>query len=284
MRQTRTTPFAASKQRRDSSLTYALNLFHFAYAKEAELYANIGKKTFVVISSDGTRQGDVLGGFTFCHAIQPLLQKAAEAHPNVTIRAIIDDINIWGPMKDVLACYRFVVGELAKLKLIANDKTTLYCDESQDADIPDDIRKNITVTHRGVKIVGTMQSRDDAFTSAWLERKLHKHDSLFRRFAMLPPNQAGPLLRLCGIPRMTYLLRTHETELILPSARIFDGMVHEIVKMIAYDAMTRVQEECTILLHLPATLGGQGFTRTEWIQPHAYTLRRAASLSAVTPH
>ena len=110
-----------------------------------------------------------------------------------------------------------------------------------------------------------------------------KHDSLFRRFAMLPPNQAGPLLRLCGIPRMTYLLRTHETELILPSARIFDGMVHEIVKMIACDAMTRVQEECTILLHLPSTLGGQGFTRTEWIQPHAYAAARSLALGGNAP-
>ena len=261
----------------------AWRVFHFAYAKEAELYANIGKKAFVVISSDGTRQGDVLGGFTFCHAIQPLLKDAAAKFPNVTIRAIIDDINIWGPMEDVLACYRFVVGEMAKLKLIANDKTTLYCGESQNAEIPDDIRKNITVTHSGVKIVGTMQSRDDGFISAWLERKLHKHDSLFRRLAMLPPNQAGPLLRLCGIPRMTYLLRTHETDLILPSARIFDGMVHEVIKMIACDAMTRVQEECTILLHLPGKHGGQGFTRTEWIQPHAYAAARSFALGGDAP-
>ena len=40
--------------------------------------------------------------------------------------AIMDDINFWGPTEDVLDAYEFMAGELATLRLIANEKTTLH--------------------------------------------------------------------------------------------------------------------------------------------------------------
>ena len=40
--------------------------------------------------------------------------------------AIMDDVNFWGPTEDVLDAYEYMAGELATLRLIANEKTTLH--------------------------------------------------------------------------------------------------------------------------------------------------------------
>ena len=43
--------------------------------------------------------------------------------------------------------------------------------------------------------------------------------------------------------------------------------------------MLRVHEECALLLHLPKHHSGQGFTRTEWVAPHAYAAAHSYALA-----
>ena len=231
----------------------------------------------------------MLGAILFCIAIHPILLRARARFKAVKIMAIMDDINFWGPTEDVLDAYEFMAGELATLRLIANEKTTLHppaAEHLTDA-VAERIAvlegaKLITVDRLGVKIVGTMRSRDEDHVRKFLDDKVHKGANLFRRMAMLPPMQAYTVLQKCGAPRATYLIRTHNPKLTENYTADFDRNTQVVLEHVVRHTLDGASRETEILAHLPPSDGGKGITRTSWIREAAFKASSEACRAAAT--
>ena len=188
-----------------------------------------------------------------------------------------------------MQAYEYMVKELAELRLVANNKTTLYppavvhLTETAVAAIAAlEAAKAITVDRRGVKIVGTMRSRDDGYVRQFLDAKMAKGANLFRRMAMLPPMQAFTILQKCGAPRATYLIRTHRPELTSAYTVNFDAQTRVVLEHVVRRPLEGASRETEVLAHLPPRQGGKGITRTAWIADAAYTASRDACDAAAT--
>ena len=253
----------------DPKLSALFLLFDLMNNEAGDLILTLDGRKYVIKSSDGTRQGDVLGSILFCIAIHPILLRAKSLFPGVTIMAIMDDINFWGKTDVVLQAYEYMVKELAELRLVANNKTTLYppavehlTDTAVAAIAALEAAKAITVDRRGVKIVGTMRSRDDGYVRQFLDAKMAKGANLFRRMAMLPPMQAFTILQKCGAPRATYLIRTHRPELTSAYTVNFDAQTRVVLEHVVRRPLEGASRETEVLAHLPPRQGGKGITRT----------------------
>ena len=272
-------------------LSSLFHVFDLAYTIEGELVLKHGGEKNIILSSDGARQGCVLGGILFCLGLHPILEEAHALFPDVTIKAIMDDVNMWGHPDRVLECYDYIDSQLFRVRLVSNEKTTLYppkgyvvpkrylplplLDEDglhlHDAsNLPMFTKGRITVDEKGCKILGTMRSRDPSHVKNFLEKKIKKGQTLFRRLEMLPPNQAFTLLQKCGIPRATYLIRTHATEVTRDYCDDFDRCVTVVAGHCAQRQLTEVSRETALLLHLPPKKGGLGLTVTTWIREAAF--------------
>ena len=262
----------------DLRLSPLWHVFDLAYTVEGELVFKYKGKTWIIPSSEGCRQGCVLGSILFCLGVHPILLAAKLKFPDLAIKALMDDINLWGPVARVLDCFDFLSEELAKVGLVTNDKTTLLVPTGTVVD--ERYKGRVTVVYDGVKILGTMRSRDPAFVLQFLLAKSKKDETLFRRLSLLPPNQAFTLLQKCGIPRATYLLRTHAPEVTKAYALEFDAAVRVVATHALQHPLNDTSRETDILLHLPPRDGGHGFTRTDWVSEAAYKSSLESCLAA----
>ena len=169
---------------------------------------------------------------------------------------------------------------------MANSKTTLHppatkhLTEAVIATISAlETAKAITVDWKGVKIVGTMRTRDEEHVRHYLDDKVGKGANLFRRMAKLPPMQAFTILQKCGAPRATYLIRTHKPALTAAYTADFDARTRVVLEHVVRHTLDDASRETEVLAHLPSKEGGKGITRTAWIAEHAFTASRDACLA-----
>jgi len=94
------------------SLSRIWRFVYWAYkAPSALLLMDQGTVVGELPSSEGVRQGDVLGASLFALAVQPLFSRCVRDLPTVKALAILDDFELEGPPKDVLAAFKAVSSE-----------------------------------------------------------------------------------------------------------------------------------------------------------------------------
>ena len=77
-----------------------------------------------------------------------------------------------------------------------------------------------------LKILGAHIARDDDTERAALQqRESGRHARFFGRLTRMPGPEGMAVLRLCGVPKGTYAVRTHAPEVTLAMARQFDALV-----------------------------------------------------------
>jgi hypothetical protein len=77
-----------------------------------------------------------------------------------------------------------------------------------------------------------------------------------------------PTLRLCGIPKIQYMMSIHPPEVSIPAVQLFDQRVREFIQQkLRSSSLT---DEVKAQLSLPVRHGGLGLTRMENIAPIAY--------------
>ena len=224
----------------------------------------------------------MLGSLLFCLGLNPLLIRAKAKYHDVGFRAIIDDVTLWGPPAAVLDCFEFIRDEMSKIGLRANYKTTFYAPQGY---VHDEVRfptsgpnRAITLSYEGVKIVGSMQSRDPSVITSFLEDKQRRSETFFRRITLLPPNQAFVVLQKCTIPRVMYLSRTMNPDYVIPSlCEPFDAHVRDALQVVLQCSLSDISCESEILLHLPPSEGGAGITQTSLVARDAFMASLMAS-------
>ena len=133
-----------------------------------------------------------------------------------------------------------------------------------------------------------MRTRGPAVRKAFFEAKAEKDSVLFRRLALMPPQQAYTLLQKCGIPRATYLLRTHHPRDTGAYSKSFDCRNLDVLESAVLQSPIRAEgrflrEETSILVHLPRKDGGIGITRTQCVSHHMFGASADRSLRVKTP-
>lgn len=128
------------------------------------------------MSQRGTRQGSALGGFFFCVALQPVLDKVVTQFPTVEVRAYVDDVTLVGKADDVARAFELYERECKKFGLEMNRAKCEWLSKT-----PADDRKvpqNLTAVKGCIKLLGAYIGAEDACASA-LGAAVKKRDAFF---------------------------------------------------------------------------------------------------------
>lgn len=263
--------------------------FNQFYVRESELVVCVdGEDCPVLFSSEGVRQGDVLGPLFFCIALKGamdrVLARYAQAYPGaeLTVLCYMDDITVLGTEETLGRVMPILTEELAALSLLINpDKTVttsrwlaqgLECKESD-----------------CVKLLGAMVGRVRDKEGELLGKEVEKHELFFNRVIQLPAEIAMRLLVKCGNAKWAYVVRTHPPEAAESASRAFTDMMLQAVAIVLKIPYESIDDDMRTQLLLPIRFGGQGLT--DWVafgrEAYAASLARrrrtAADYDPMTP-
>ena len=185
----------------------------------------------------------------------------------VTIYGYLDDITIVGRPDRVLLAAQEIARRLALMGLHLNkSKCEVYGCGSES------LSKSLGFTCRtdGIKVLGAWISLEVACpgTKAYLAKQLAKHVLALEAITLLRPDIAFPLLTSCGIPRWSFIVRTHAPEVAAEFTRAFDEAV--VSAFCTITKTSNLSPRHRKHLHLPQRMGGFGLTSYSLIASEAY--------------
>ena len=226
-------------------------------------------------SSEGVRQGDVIGASLFALAVQPLFARCVRNLPRVKAVAILDDYELEGPPTDVLQALATVRKEAAAvgLGLVLSKCKALWPREAAPSSeiVRQILDSGLTLVYGSMDSLGALVGSDDVATSKWALEKAQSHDQLFAALLhpALPVQHAMGILRFCAIPRMNYLTRVVRPDLLRPACEYFDRKVFETA-LTKLGLPSTLTDEAHTLLTQPIRLGGFGLRPMVRVSPAAY--------------
>ena len=125
-----------------------------------------------------------------------------------------------------------------------------------------------TVKLLGAHIALDTETPVEAETAA-LMRELPKQGLFFQRVRKLKGAVAAAILGKCAVPRMSYVIRTHNPDVTAEPCLRFDEEVAHTWRVLA-ELDREIDLQTCIVAHLPSKAGGMGFTRSAWIREAAY--------------
>jgi hypothetical protein len=219
--------------------------------------------TAVIRQCDGVMQGDPLGPFWFCLALQDALAAAAAVDPTCLVRSFIDDPALAGKPKAVAAVAAVLVAEARRVGLeinIAKGKTY-----SQQRGPP---AAEVTAALAGtclqdVPVVGTATilgctfGPDEAIT-AGAQRLADRLVTEINKLESLGDAQTECLImRFCHVTGLNHLLRTTRPSLLQEACKTLDKAILGTVERWAGQPLT---ELARLQAQLPLSMSGLGLT------------------------
>ena len=229
-------------------------LVDLLYGKPSELLWSSGDAGGSVLSSEGVRQGCVLGPALFCIGL------AASLHGSpCTTLAYMDDVTIADPDPNRLAAvFNELAARAAQVGLTVNKAKTVTFGPNAAA-----IASTCGITEgKGAKILGAWIGHG---LPEFISKKMREHEVAFKRLREVDFECSYSILRYCAQPRLSHMVRTHED--VMEAATMFDSNILAHVELITG---TAAEPHTRQLLHLPIAKGGGGIRQYEWIGPSAY--------------
>jgi hypothetical protein len=240
------------------------NLWNLCYSTTSEVHFRQDGTKYVIPSTRGTRQGDVLGGLFFALVIHPILVSTKAAFPEIDLYAYLDDITLQGedPAR-MHECINFIRQGFKDIGMEFNEQKCEWFSTKVGCPIKE-------WTHRtdAIKILGVYHGTDHDTVKNKISAHTTERNGIFfdrlnevRGFAFLV------LLSKCGTPRMNYTIRTHCPDEARPATNWFSEKVVE-----AWLRFVDVEDsECSrIIAKLPTSEGGMGWTNLLEIISVAY--------------
>ena len=175
----------------------------------------------------------MLGASLFALAVQPLFSRCVGDLPTVKALAILDDFELEGPPKDVLAAFKRVSSEAKAcgLELVVSKSKALWPRQTspQPEIVTQVLDLGLTLVYGSTDSLGALVGHDDVAIRKWALEKAKSHNQLFADLLhpALPVQHAMAILRFCAIPRMNYLTRVVRPDLLRPACEYFDRKVYE---------------------------------------------------------
>jgi hypothetical protein len=231
-------------------------------------------------SVEGVKQGDSLGSFLFCLAIQDALRQCCQGLPLCRAIGYIDDIKIIGHADQALQAYGTLKRALARigLQLVPSKCAVLYNGDSEA--MPDPVRQK--VTEAGLPVVeelvvlGCLITTNQVKLRAWLDDKmiqmredckLIQHNTMRTQSAML-------LLRMSLNAHMDYLMRVMPPADLRNTLGEFDTLMQQTFFALAGindgDLSNDEYELAIHRLRLPISMGGLGLAAKSDLAPIAW--------------
>lgn len=265
--------------------------FHWAYSVPSPLlvYDAVGNLYRALQSAEGVRQGDPPASLAFALSVQHLYQHAIAEHGDrVSASAILDDLNLVGDWKDVLACFvRLRDRAQSEGFLLRLPKCRILWphDDHPPAELVAAVRElNVTLVTKGMEVLGSFVGEDEPTTANWANEQVQQHRALFEAIdhPAMPAQLAYHLLKKCALPRFGYIARTVNPDHIAGAITQWDDRVSAafyrktgIGAAVANSPLARQQ------VALPTRLGGLGFRPFSTIAPVAYVSSISTALPTV---
>lgn len=214
----------------------AWRLFDSAYNTESQLLVyNDGKRVAKLASTQGSRQGDPIGGTAFAIAVQPAFEaclSVARAHANSTATAIMDDFCLVTDRKAVEKALLELKKQLEQISLSLNLAKCRVLWPKSAGPIPPDFaamcrRLGVQVVRGSMEIVGAMVGDDDDAVVKHCKSILDEHLPFFEalQHPQLHSQHAMEILRMSAAPRLNYISRVTYPHLLRRAAATFDQHV-----------------------------------------------------------
>jgi len=141
---------------------------------------------------------------------------------------------------------------------------------------PPDLRaaaeaRSIQIFQGHMVTLGAPVGTDQSGINAWLHEQIESHSRFFERLLRpdLPVQVAMLLLRLCMLPRLSYLARVVPPGTLAPHAKEFDNTVIRTASE-KLGLPPSLDNVARLPLSLPIRLGGFGFRSVRLASPAAY--------------
>jgi hypothetical protein len=275
-------------------------LFQASYgAPTPLLYFDSERQLIARLSSQqGVRQGDPLGSFAFALSMQELYEAVADVSGVVVAVAVHDDLTVTGPIGALTEVFALVSRHCTaasglslnppKCKLLPGALSPTptvrkFCVETKvglcDRFMP--LLGAVVYSSHGVDPNVTQHPA----TQHVLESAKASHDPFFSVIChpKLPAQTRLILLRACGVPRLNYLARTVQPDMLAPTARYFDTLVsgalaHLLTGRVDISALS---QRALIQASLPVRMGGLALRPYVLVSPAAYLSALALSLPLI---
>jgi hypothetical protein len=272
----------------NAELSHLWRLFEFAYGQSSPLIMyHRGEPCADLASVEGVKQGDSLGSFLFCLAIQSALRESCRGL-RCQIIAFVDDASIIGPTADCLTAFKRLRDALSAIGLeFAMQKCAVLYNGRADG-MPESDKERVREAGLQVAdqltVLGCCITEDDTLMQQWMDRWLAgvrarcaplAHAAMRTQSAML-------LLRQSLNASADYLMRVLPPRHSLKLMAEFDTCVQETFLTVAQIEPPQMAEQYNLTMQrarLPIAMGGLGLASKHAIAPIAWY---ASLLTAVT--
>ena len=258
------------------SLKGLWRLADWAYTDKSPLWLrdSDGRVSSHLISSNGVRQGCGLGAVLFAISMKAIYEEVQKLVPGIRAIAIMDDFYMVGKPAEVLEAYEHF-DRLCKLdgSLFLNRSKGKYISFQKEQMEPKLSSKvealELKVYNKAVKVLGAPIGIDDAEVDRLLTEKVNEYFALFERIQHKKMTEvtADQILRTCGVPSISYLLRCVAPARTRKVAQLFDAWVLGAYKTKHGIGDHELTPDKLLQLTLPLRSSGLGLTNhmdTAW--------------------
>ena len=272
------------------SLKHLWRFVHMCYSVPSLLFLFVdGGLLTTMLSSEGLRQGDVLGSLLFCIGVRQFYADTIMKSGAQGV-AICDDLTIVGPPEQVVIAFQHIVAHSkAQTGLeVSIPKCSVFLPRTNQV-VPEYFVA-LKATHPAfstqiggvMPLVGSCIGLDDDARRDWVTAKVKETIPLLNN--LLHPSisiQAAVIfLRTSVFAHLNYLLRSLPPAVTAPGAKIFrDAAINTLCDKLRIERTDVATDTVSKQLFLPAALGGLGFADPVAIAPAAYI----ASVVACSP-
>ena len=250
---------------------YLMSMFRFEYATPSKLFVRGDPNGAFVMSSCGTRQGSTLGPVFFCLAIQNMLDDLNRM-TGIRAMAYMDDLTIHAQSFDLANdAYLRLLEHASSLNLAVNVKKCELMSHARPSNIPATVCAGFERV-KVAKLLGASIGLNDDLEKEHLEKRYNgKFAEWFSTLIGGYGSWASTILGVCGVPKLSYLVRNHHPFVTSGVAKAFDKQVETVWSTWAD---CRTDDITQTFAHLPIKLGGLGFTRQEQVAAACYSNAR----------
>jgi hypothetical protein len=215
------------------------HLFKSAYADRAAplIVKSRAGSSAIINSVSGVRQGDVFASFLFALAVQPLFERAVGTDKSVVGVAIYDDLTLIGEPERVLAAFQRLADECGAFGLtLAKQKCVALFPAARPSAAVEALFVAESVKVLGGQwhtVLGAAVGSDQVGISEFVKEVAGRHDELFRAVKLMDPQTGLLILRACGLPRFTHIVRCIAPRLTGDGAQRFDDRVFECFQQLS---------------------------------------------------